>query len=89
MNKSFEYPLFLFIVTYVPTQTIRVSNLGRGNRFFSSPKRPDRFWGSPSLLFNGYRGSFQGIKRPGRDQSTAEVKDEWTYTSTPLCTLMA
>ena len=27
-------------------------------RFFNSPKRPDRLWGPPSLLFNGYRGSF-------------------------------
>jgi hypothetical protein len=28
--------------------------------------RPDRPWGPPSLLYNGYR-SFQGVKRPGRD----------------------
>jgi hypothetical protein len=27
-------------------------------RFLSSPQRPDRFWGSPSLLSNGYRGLF-------------------------------
>jgi hypothetical protein len=26
-------------------------------RFFSSPRRPDRLWGPPSLLSNGYRGS--------------------------------
>jgi len=26
--------------------------------FFFSPPRPDRFWGSPSLLSNGYRGCF-------------------------------
>jgi len=25
---------------------------------FSSPPRPDRLWGSPSLLPNGYRGFF-------------------------------
>ena len=30
------------------------------------PKRPDRFWGPPSLLFNGYRGSLLGVKWPGR-----------------------
>jgi hypothetical protein len=29
-----------------------------GARFFSSPQRPDRLWGPPSLLFNGYRGLF-------------------------------
>jgi hypothetical protein len=28
--------------------------------------RPDRTWGPPSLLYNGYRVSFPGVKRPGR-----------------------
>jgi len=27
---------------------------------------PDRLWGPPSLLYNGYRVSFLGVKRPGR-----------------------
>jgi hypothetical protein len=31
--------------------------------------RPDRPWGSPSLLHNGYRVSFPGVKRPGRGAS--------------------
>jgi hypothetical protein len=30
--------------------------------FFSSLQRPDRLWGSPSLLFNGYQGRFPGGK---------------------------
>jgi hypothetical protein len=39
---------------------------------------PDRPWGSPSLLYNGYRLFPGGIKRPGRDAdpsppSSAEV----------------
>jgi hypothetical protein len=29
-----------------------------GPRLFSSPRRPDRFWGPPSLLSNGYQGLF-------------------------------
>ena len=40
---------------------------------------PDRPWGPPSLLQNGYR-VFPGVKRPGRDfdhpsTSSAEVKE--------------
>jgi hypothetical protein len=29
-----------------------------GSRIFSSPRRPDRLWGPPSLLYNGYRRIF-------------------------------
>jgi hypothetical protein len=31
---------------------------GRGKGFFLYPLCPDRLWGPPSLLSNGYRGSF-------------------------------
>jgi hypothetical protein len=31
---------------------------GRGKRYFLSPLCSDRLWGPPSLLYNGYRGSF-------------------------------
>jgi hypothetical protein len=31
---------------------------GQGQKFLSFPKRPDRLWGSPRLLLNGYRVLF-------------------------------
>jgi hypothetical protein len=42
--------------------------------------RPDRPWGPPSLLYNGYLVSFPGVKRPGRGvdhppSSSAIVKE--------------
>jgi hypothetical protein len=54
----------------------------RSKIFFFQPLRPDRLWGPPSFLFNGYRGSFpRGKARPGRDAdhsppSSAEIKYE-------------
>ena len=42
--------------------------------------RPDRPWGAPSLLYNGYRVSFSGVKRPDHSvnhppPSSSEVKE--------------
>jgi len=50
----------------------------RGTRFFA---RPDRPWGPPSLLHNGYRDFPGGKMRPGRaadhsPPSSAEVLEE-------------
>jgi hypothetical protein len=36
-----------------------------GSRILSSPRRPDRLWGPPSLLFNAYWGSSLGGKTVG------------------------
>ena len=49
---------------------------------------PDRPWGPPSLLYNGYRVFPRGKKRPGLDAdpsppSSAVVKRGQSYTSTP------
>jgi hypothetical protein len=43
--------------------TVRGSNTGGGEILHT---RPDRPWGPPNLLYNGYRFSFPGLKRPGR-----------------------
>jgi hypothetical protein len=41
---------------------------GKGTRFFSSAKRPDRLWGPPSLLYNGYLELFpRELKRLGSE----------------------
>jgi hypothetical protein len=56
--------------------------------FFSLPPRPERLWGPPSLLSNWYRGLLTpGVKRSGREadplpQSSAEIKNAWSHTST-------
>jgi hypothetical protein len=36
-----------------------------GSRIFSSPSRPDRFWGPPNLLYNGYGVLFLEGKAAG------------------------
>jgi hypothetical protein len=38
---------------------------GRSKKFFSTPQRPDQLWGPPSLLCNGYQGSFPEGKAAG------------------------
>ena len=54
---------------------------------FCLPKRSDRLWGPPSILFSGYRRFFPEANRPMREgdhlpPSGAEVENEWNYTST-------
>jgi hypothetical protein len=54
---------------------IRISS---GTRDFSYSNRPNLLWGPSSLLLDGCRGSFPGVKRLGRDgdhsrPSSAEV----------------
>ena len=57
--------------------TARGSNAGGGENFRT---RPDRHWGPSTLLYNGYRVSFPGVKAAGAwcwllTPSSAEVKE--------------
>jgi hypothetical protein len=67
----------------------------RWERIFRT--RPHRSWGSPSLLYNGYRVSFSGVKRLGwgvnhLSRSSAEVKERielYLYSlSVPSCPVL-
>jgi len=65
--------------------TVRGSNPGGGEIFRTCPDRPR---GPPILLYNGYRVFPGGKLRTGRDAdhsppSSAVVKKEYSYTSTP------
>lgn len=78
--------IVLSIMTGLPADEPGFESL-QGKTFFCSPKRPDRFWGPPSLLVNKYRCLFPGgkggeAKRSGREvhrsPPSAEVKNEWS-----------
>ena len=66
---------------------------GRNKGFFCSPKRPNWLWSPPSIPFRGTGSSFPTVKwpRPEAHHSppSAEVKNEWSYTSIPPYTFMA
>ena len=57
--------------------TVRGSNPG-GARFFA---RPDRPWGPPSLLYNGYRVFSGGKLRPGRAADHSPLLAPWSWKS--------
>jgi hypothetical protein len=59
---------------------------GEGEIFRNRRHRP---WGPPSLLYNGYRFSSPGVKRPGRGfdrppHLAQRLKKEYGYTPTPI-----
>jgi hypothetical protein len=53
-----------------------VFDLELGQDFFTSPTRPNRLWGLPSVLFNAKR------KADLLTSHFTEVNNEWSYTST-------
>jgi len=68
---------------------------GRGKVFFSPQNRLRLFCDPPSRLFCGYRFiPPERVKIPEREvcnsrSPSAEVRNEWSYTSAPLYTIMA
>jgi hypothetical protein len=54
--------------------------------YYLLQNRQERLWGLPNFLVNGYRGSLQAVKRPGRGfdhwpSSIADVNNEQNYIS--------
>ena len=79
--KLFTYKVYILIQSRLQHVsagwTVRGSNPGGGEIFRNCPDRP---WGLPSLLYNEYRVSLPGVKRPGRGvdhppPSSTEVKE--------------
>ena len=56
----------------------------RTRDFSLHENRPDRLLGTPSLLFNGKWGFLPGHEVNHSTPYSAEVKNEWSCTSTPL-----
>jgi hypothetical protein len=58
-----------------------------GSRIFSFSRRPDRLWGPPSHLSNGYRALFSRGEADHLHTTSAEFKKTWVYISTPPISL--
>ena len=72
-------------------RTVLRFNPGRVTRCYCSSERPNQLLGPTQHHIQRvqYRGSFLGVKRPWREiyyvthPTNDEVKNEWSYTSTP------
>jgi len=51
---------------------VRSSNPSKGKRFIFPPKVQTGSGIRPNLLFNWYRGSFLGVKRPGPEPALGD-----------------
>ena len=76
-RSSWPVTGWTYIIYLLLLYSVRGLNPGEGEIFRTCPDRP---WGPPSLLYNGYRLSSPGVKRPGRGvdhppPSSADVKE--------------
>jgi hypothetical protein len=60
----------------------------RSEQFSHLQKRPDRPWGTASVLLNGHRQSSPRVRRPESEAeypcpSSGKFKNEWRYTPAP------
>jgi hypothetical protein len=75
-------------VDYATRYTIRGSNSSRNTEIFIFSKAPRPTMGPPSFLLNEYRDYFSAVKWAESVEyhsppSTAQIKNEWSYSSTP------
>ena len=78
------------LIEYAAGWTIRGSNTGRSKRFASFQNKSILAMGPTQPLIQWLPCSFPGVKRQGlhidhTGPSSTEVKNEWSYTSTPIC----
>jgi hypothetical protein len=82
--------IWKFTETSCTIHTVLMSHVGSS----LLPQCWDRLWGQHSPLSNGYWKPFSRVKRQGHEidhspQSSAKVKNAWSYTSAPPYVLMA
>jgi len=81
-------------VDYATRYTIRYSNSSRKIEIFIFSKAPRPAMGPSSFLLNEYRAYNSAVKQVGRVEhhslpSSAQIKNEWRYSSTPNIRLLS
>ena len=82
----FNLFILLQLVTVLDTLHLKCDELPFLSHWHTSLKCPDQLWGLPSLLFSGYWGGCYARSKAVNHSppSNAEVKNDWSYTSTPI-----